>query len=412
MKIKTTKLEKSWILYDIANSSYTLLITSILPIYFNGIATAGGLDKAEYFAYWSYAASITTLIVALTGPILATFADRKDTKKWIFLASVVLGVGFSLALGFVSYWLAFLALFVVGKVGYSYSLIFYDSMLPDITTQERMDEVSSFGFAYGYIGSCIPFVISLVGILFADKIGITASQAVQIAIFINVGWWILLSLPLFRNYKQINYLVHTGNPFIGSFRELGATLKEIFRDKHVFFFLLAYLFYIDGVYTIIAMSTAYGGAVGLDSNGLLLALLTTQIVAFPSAIFLGKLASKFRTRNMIMVCITAYFGISVFAIFLDTTMDFWILAVCVGLFQGTIQALSRSYFAKIISPENSSKYFSFLDICGKGASVIGMFSMGLITDLTGDVSLGVVVLSVMFVIGFILFKIASSYEEK
>lgn len=174
-------------------------------------------------------------------------------------------------------------------------------------------------------------------------------------------------------------------------------------DKKVFFFLLAYFFYIDGVYTIIDMATAYGTALGLDTTGLLLALLVTQIVAFPSAIIFGRLAKKYASEKLIMLCIAAYTGIAAFALFMTTQTHFWILAVCVGMFQGGIQALSRSHFAKLIPAEKSGEYFGLLDICGKGASVIGTTLVGLVSQLTGSASKGIGVLVVVFVGGILLF---------
>jgi UMF1 family MFS transporter len=188
---------------------------------------------------------------------------------------------------------------------------------------------------------------------------------------------------------------------------LGTTLKEIFKNKKVFLFLLAFFFYIDGVYTIIDMATAYGSSLGLDTTGLLLALLVTQIVAFPSSIIFGRLARKIASEKLITVCICAYFGIAVFAMFMSSQLHFWILAVCVGMFQGGIQALSRSYFTKIIPAEKSGEYFGLLDICGKGASFMGTFVVSLIAQITGVQNIGVGSLAIFFVVGLILFRLSA-----
>ena len=329
----------------------------------------------------------------------------------MFTVSMMVGVIGCAALAFPTSWVAFLAVFVIAKVGYNASLIFYDSMLVDVTTPERMDMVSSHGYAWGYIGSCIPFVISLVFVLFNEKLGISMAGAMMIAFFLNGAWWLLVTLPLLKEYRQKNYVEMPENPVRSSFRRLGATIKDIRKQKNIFMYLLAFFFFIDGVYTIIEMATAYGSALGLDSQGLLLALLLTQIVAFPCALIFSKLSGKYETELLIRVCIGAYTGIALFAIQLDKQWEFWLLAVLVGMFQGAIQALSRSYFAKIIPPEKSGEYFGIYDICGKGASFIGTTLVGLVAQVTGVANAGVSVLSVMFIIGFILFGKAAKLNR-
>jgi len=400
---KLTKLEKYWILYDVGNSAFILLVSTIIPIYFNYLAGNAGISEVDYLAYWGYAASVSTVIVAIIGPVLGTIADTRNYKKPLFTISMMVGVLGCAALSFPKSWIVFLAVFVVAKVGYNSSLIFYDSMLTDVTTAEKMDTVSSHGYAWGYIGSCIPFIISLIGVLMYDKIGITMSAAMMLAFFLNAAWWLVVTLPLLKNYEQTHYVEMPKNPIRGSFLRLGATLKDIKGQKNIFMYLLAFFFFIDGVYTIIEMATAYGSALGLDTQGLLLALLVTQIVAFPCALAFSKFSKKYETDSLIKVCIIAYTGIALFAIQLDKQWEFWLLAVLVGMFQGAIQALSRSYFAKIIPPEKSGEYFGIYDICGKGASFLGTTLVGVVAQLTGFANAGVAIISVMFVIGFVLF---------
>lgn len=406
LNMNLTPQEKRWILYDVGNSAFTLLVSTIMPIYFNSLAESGGLTDAEYLAYWGYAASIATLIVALSGPFLGAFSDSKNRKKPLFAAAMAVGAGGCLALGLAKQWLAFLVIFVIAKAGYSLSLIFYDSMLSDITTEERMDRISSSGYAWGYIGSCIPFLLCLGLVLGADFIGISMTTAMTLAFLIVACWWVGAALPLLRHYRQLHYVEDLRKERRSHLHRLGQTLKEIFHTKQIFLFLVAFFFYIDGVYTIIEMATAYGSALGLDSTGLLLALLVTQIVAFPSSITIGRLAQKFPAERLITVCIVAYFGIAVFAIFMSTQLHFWILAVAVGMFQGGIQALSRSYFTKIIPAEKSGEYFGFLDICGKGASLMGTTVISVITQVTGNVSAGIGSLSAFFIIGLAFFLLS------
>ena len=409
--MKLTKLEKYWILYDVGNSAFIMLVSTIIPIYFNYLAGHAGISEVDYLAYWGYAASVATVIVALIGPILGSVADTKNYRKPLFVISMMVGVIGCAALSVPTSWIVFLAVFVIAKVGYNASLIFYDSMLVDVTTGERMDMVSSHGYAWGYIGSCIPFVISLVFVLMYEKIGITMKMAMAIAFFINAAWWLLVTIQLLRKYEQNYYAEMPKHPVRDSFKRLGHTLSSIKKEKNIFLYLLAFFFFIDGVYTIIEMATAYGSALGLDSTGLLLALLVTQIVAFPCALIFSKLSKKYATDFLIKICILAYFGIAVFAIQLDKQWEFWLLAVLVGMFQGAIQALSRSYFAKIIPAEKSGEYFGIYDICGKGASFMGTTLVGIVAQVTNVANAGVGIIAVLFMVGFVLFHKAAKLNR-
>lgn len=404
MKFKLTSLEKKWVLYDVGNSAFTMMVSTIFPIYFNALAEGAGISDVNYLAYWGYATSICTLIVAILGPTLGAVADTKNFKKIIF--SICMGIGGfgCVLLGFLSSWIWFLGVFVLAKTGYSASLIFYDAMLTDVTEPERMDSVSSHGYAWGYIGSCVPFIACLGIVLGADKLGIGTQTAMILAFMITAFWWLGSSVPLLRSYRQKYFAEAEGHVVRNSFKRLGRTFLELAKQKHIFVFLLAFFFYIDGVYTVIDMATAYGQALGLDSTGLLLALLVTQIVAFPCVLIFSRLVKKVRPETIITICIAAYFCIAVYAYWLDTQFDFWLLAVLVGMFQGTIQALSRSYFAKIIPAEKSGEFFGIYDICGKGASVIGTALVSVLSQLTGSINIGVSALSVMFLIGLVLFR--------
>ena len=402
-KFKLTPLEKSWIGHDIGNSAFIMMVSTLFPIFFNALAEDAGISSVDYLAYWGYAGSIATLLVAMIGPICGTLADRKGFRKPLFALSLAVGAIGCAVLGFSSSWIVFLVIYVVTKVGYSSSLVFYDSMLPEITTESRMDEVSSRGYAYGYIGSVIPFAVCLMVVLMPQTFGLTTGSAMCVAFAITAVWWLGMTVPLMRRYHQSAYAPQQGHPFAAAFRQLGKTLRNLRQEKHVFLYLLSYFFFIDGVYTIIDMATAYGTALGLDTTGLLLALLVTQIVAFPFAIAFGRLSSKYNTGLLIKICIAAYTGITVFAMFLSEQWEFWVLAVLVGMFQGGIQALSRSYLGKIIPPQHSGEYFGLMDICGKGASFVGMLLVSAVTQLTGNESVGVGALVLMFAMGFALF---------
>lgn len=411
VKTKMTKAEGNWVLYDVGNSAFVLLVSTIMPIYFNYLAGNAGLSSVDYLAYWGYATSAATIIVALLGPVFGTLADTKGLKKPIFTVTMLIGGIGCLALGFARQWMVFLLIYIIAKIGFSGSLIFYDSMLGDVTTEERMDNVSSQGYAWGYIGSCVPFVLCLGIVLGAGKIGISMELAMMISFAIVAVWWVGATIPLLKIYKQKHYVERKPRAIRNSFKRLGVTLKNVRNEKKIFLFLLAFFFYIDGVYTIIDMATAYGTALGFDSTKLLLALLVTQIVAFPFAIIFGRLSTRYKTERLITICIAAYLGIAVFAIFLKAQWQFWILAILVGMFQGGIQALSRSYFAKIIPPEKSGEYFGLMDICGKGASFLGTTVISLISQVTGKVNIGVGAISVFFVLGMIVFRMATAEEK-
>lgn len=406
-----TSLEKKWVLYDVANSAFTLLVTTIMPIYFGAIATGANINEVDYLAYWGYATSIATLIVAFLGPVLGTISDGKGKKIKLFLASIIIGAIGCITLGFLQSWLWFLLLFIITKSAYSLSLVFYDAMLPDITSAERMDVVSSEGYAWGYIGSCIPFILCLVLILLYDKIGISLSLAMILAFALTAIWWLGLTIPLLKAYKQVHYIDVDKHSAKNTWKRLANIFNELKENKKVLLFLIAFFFYIDGVYTIIDMATAYGTALGFSSSSLLLALLVTQIVAFPSAIAFGKMSQKIANHKLIFICIFAYLGIAIYAIFLYEQYQFWILAVCVGLFQGAIQSLSRSYFGRLIPPEKSGEYFGIYDICGKGAAFLGTFVVSFVSQLTNSMNLGVGAIAFMFLLGIFFFYKTTHIEQ-
>ena len=422
-KMKLTALEKSWILYDIGNSAFILLVATLVPIYFNALASSAGVNEDLYLSYWGYAGSIATVLVAILGPVCGTLADRK-LKKQFFLFAMLLGVVSCAALGFAPGWLSFLAVFILARVGYSASLVFYDSMLPEITDDSRMDSVSSMGYAFGYIGSVIPFVVCLILVLMPDTFGLTTGSAMVIAFLITAVWWVVCAIPLLRRYRQTAFVDAEKSPLLDSFRQLGRTIRDAKQEKHIFLYLVAFFFFIDGVYTIIDMATAYGTALGLDTTGLLLALLVTQIVAFPCSILFGRLSAKFDTGLLIKVCILCYTGITLFAAFLVSQWQFWLLAVLVGMFQGGIQALSRSYLGKIIPPERSGEFYGLMDIFGKGASFVGMTLVSVVSQLTAGTQLhifgltlqneniAVFSLIILFVIGYVLFCKADKLNKQ
>lgn len=418
---KLTRKEKNWILYDVGNSAFTMMVSTVFSIYFMTIAQNEGISDG--MSYWAYTTSIVTLIVALLGPIVGTIADYKNTKKPIFIGCIVIGVAGCVIMGIPMPAMLFLVVFGIAKLGYSASLIFYDSMLVDITTPDRMDKVSSYGYAWGYIGSCVPFIASIVVIMFS---GLDFTIAMPIAFMINAIWWVAFTLPLLRTYSQVHYIERQPHAVANSFKRIGSTFAHMKTNKGIFLFLLAFFFYIDGVYTIIDMASAFGTALGFTSQTLLYALLATQFVAFPCAIIFGKLAKKVANEKLITVCITMYTLLTLFALQLNEAWEFWFLAVGVGMVQGGIQALSRSYFAKIVPPNQSGEFFGLYDIFGKGAAFFGTMAIGLITQLVSGTDLellliknnlqaenvGVCSIAIFFILGLVIFRIAAKTNRK
>ncbi len=397
-KQRLTRAEKSWIMYDVGNSALVLLATSIIPIYFSSLSPDGGVVVA-----WSYAETIASLIIALLMPILGSIADMQGMKKKFIVGCVGTGVVATVALGFPTSAMAFLVIYVISSVALNSSMVFYDALLVDTTTDERMDEVSSQGYAWGYIGSCVPFIVCLLVVLNYKGLGLTLQGAMQIAFAVTAGWWLVFTVPMLKNVEQKHFKPREPHAFTHAIGGIGQTVREMWSNPAIKYYMIAYFFYIDGVHTIIKLSTSYGTDLGISSTQLVLALLVTQFVAFPSAIIYGRLSSKYGTRRMLLIAIAAYFGITLFAsFFLRTAAEFWILAILVGMFQGGIQALSRSEFGKLCPKDRANEYFGFFDIFGKYAAILGTFLVGTLTALTGNSSLGVLSIAILFVVGFLL----------
>ena len=402
---KLTPREKRWIMYDVGNSAFVLLSTAVVPIYADSLLEAAGQDNIV--STWGYAQTVASLVIALLMPILGSIADVQGMKikffLGFFLTGVVMCLGMSLPLG----WLAFLIVYVLATIGLNGSLTFYDSMLIDTTSNERMDKVSSHGYAWGYVGSTIPFIVCIAVIFGGPSLlGLDTATCTRISFLITAVWWVAFTVPLLRSYRQVHYRTtadHTAEAVRGTFRELAATFRRIAHDRSLLLFMIAFFFYIDAVNTVISMSTSYGTQLGIDSTQLVIALLLTQFVAFPCAILYGRLAGRFGAKRMIVIAVIAYLGIVMFAaFFLKTAVEFWILAILVGMFQGGIQALSRSYYGKIIPKDHANEYYGFYDIFGKTASVLGTFLVATTTAVTGIASAGVLSIAVLLAAALVL----------
>ena len=404
---KYTKLERNWVMYDVGNSALVLLNTSIVPIYFNAINT--GASAAELVSAWANAQTVASLVVALLMPVLGSLADYAGNKIKFFVGFFLTGLVLCFAQAIPMGALPFLVAYVVCTIGLNSSMTFYDAMLTDVTTDERMDMVSSSGYAWGYVGSTIPFIVCL-ALIFGGPalLGLDTMLCTRLSFVITGAWWLAFTVPLIRTYRQRFGKERGEGETLGkicanTFSGLAKTMRSIAKDRTLIVYMLAFFFYVDGVHTVISMATSYGAALGIDSTQLVLALLVTQFVAFPSAIAYGKLAGRFGTLRMIIAAVVAYCGIVLFAAFaLKTATEFWILAILVGLFQGGIQALSRSYFGKLVPKERSNEYYGFFDIFGRYASVMGTFLVSVITAATGSANLGVLSIGILLVVGLVL----------
>ena len=393
-----SKKELSWILYDCGNSAYSVAITTALfPVYFQMIG-GSGMNLGYYNSFAS-------IIIAVISPVLGTIADFRGMKKKLFnlfsliaiFSTFLLSISHSISLT------ALMAFFIISNVTFAASNIFYDSFLVDVCVDERMDKVSTSGFAYGYIASVIPFVFSLVIILL---FGMKNTVGYQIGFIITSIWWFLFTVPMYKNVDQIYGVAPSKRPFRESFLTIFTTLKDIKKHKIVAVFLFSYFLYIDGVDTIIKMVVPYAQSVldakKFDTIMLLAILVYVQIVAFPFAIIYGKLAGKFGTKRMISIGIFTYMICVIFAYFMSSLLHVFILSTFIASAQGGIQALSRSYFAKIIPKENSNEFFGFYNIFGKFAAIIGPLIMSVITTITNNPRYSILGIIPLFVIGYLV----------
>ena len=401
--MRLTKEERSWVLYDCGNSADSMAVTTaLLPIVFGMFDTVGSSMDLGYFN------SMASILVAVISPILGTVADYRDRKKRFFLFFSLLGILATASLAFVhpdtGRWDILVLFYVLSAIGFAGANIFYDSFLVDISPDDRMDSVSSCGYAFGYISSVIPFGLSL-GIIY--WLGMDRVLGYQIGFIVTALWWGLLTLPMIRDVRQRHFIEPEPHPIASSFRRLGGTFRNIREHRCVFVFLIAYFLYIDGVDTIIKMVVPYASSIlgddALDMMTLLGILLVIQIIAFPCAILYGILAKKYSTRSMILAAIITYIVSCVAAFFISSVWHIFILGAMIGSAQGGIQALSRSYYARLIPKQNSNEFFGFYNVFGKFAAIIGPGVMALTSTLTGNPRLSILAIIPLFAAGLLVF---------
>ncbi len=411
-----TKEEKSWILYDWANSAYSIVITTALfPLYYKSLTS-----EEVYLTSWAFANSLASLMVALLAPIMGTVADYRGWKKRLFTFFFGLGVIMTLSLSLVGggHWKIAIVIYVFSVVGFAGANLFYDAFLVDVTTEERMDRISSAGFGWGYIGSTIPFIIGLVLVMKHSFFGFeSTATAVRISFVITGLWWFGFGIPLLKNIEQKHHIPPSSTPVKDSFKRLSETFRDVRKYRNIFVFLGAYFFYIEGVNTIIRMATPLAVSIGIGQNMLLVVLLVIQILAFPCAIAYGELARRWTGRRMIFVGLLIYVAV----VFLGFTLPslengtlqnvlFWLMAILVASSQGGIQALSRSYFGKAVPKHKASEFFGFYNIMGKFSAIIGPFFVGIFTHITGQERYGILSVLILFMAG--AFLLSRTEKEK
>lgn len=384
-----TKQEISWMMYDWANSAHSVIVVTLLPIFFDTVASYTA-DSVSSMSTWGYATSIAMAIVAIAAPFLGVFGDIRGMRKRLFSIFMILGVvavalmSFTPLMDFTSSTAAagrvaglILTLYILSVIGFDASAIYYDAFLTDITTPERMDRVSTMGYGLGYIGgSTIPLVIFLV----MNLAGVPMLTCLAVIFAITAVWWLVFSLPLLKNCRQTSGKPYEKGDVGRNIRGVGATVKEIIANKPMLVYILAYFFYIDGVHTVISMATTYGTNLGLDSTGMMLALLLVQVLGLPFCLLYIRLSARFGARFMVGVGVCVYMFICVFAFFMRDLWQFWVLAVLCATSQGGIQALSRSMFGKLIpDKDRSGEFFGFFDIFGKFSSIMGPALVGVVS---------------------------------
>ena len=413
----TRRSERAWVLYDVANSAYALMVTTaIFPLFYKNVIAAE-VPGAVSTARLAFASSAFTLVVAVLATALGPMADYEGRKKRFFAAFFGLGVAATGLLAFVPAGREFavLAAYGLSAIGFAAANVFYDSFLTDVTTPERMDRVSSAGYAWGYIGSTVPFVAAMALINVGPGAGlVSTTAAVRIAFLVAAVWWAVFTVPLLRSVRQVHFVAtagaRMGDLVRDSVRRVAAVVRDLRGHRAVFLFLAAYFFYIDGVGTVIKLATAYGTDLGLSAETLLVMLLVVQVVAFPCALIYGRLAGRTEgaTRTLLLVGIGIYMVITVVAFVIPRLPEparvpaFWAISMLVASSQGGIQALSRSFYAALIPAHSSAEFFGFYNIFGKFAAIMGPALVGVFAQVTGDSSIGVLSIAVLFLAGGIL----------
>lgn len=422
-KLGFTKEETSWILYDVGNSAQVLTTcTVIFPL------LIAKITPGDSSVYVGWANAIYAIILALISPVLGTMADYKDKKMRMFKFFLYMGIfgGFALALPFIDYKMALLV-FVIAMLGYNGSIIFYDAFIVDVCDDERVDKVSAAGYAWGYIGSVLPFLIFVIPFaavtLFGDKVTgdlvigsftLTYRMACGITMGLAVLWWWIYSRPMLKNVKQKNYHEPVPHVIKESFAHLWHTFRDVKKNKNIFLFCISYFFYIDCVNTVIKMAVSLATEMGITDTMSLVVVIFINIIACPFSILFGKLVGNFGSKKMIYAGIIGYIGVVGCGAMIQSNPSFiWLVALLVGMFQGGIQSVSRSYFAKLTPDKaDSNEFFGFFSVFSKFSAILGPIAVSIIIMITGETRYGILGLIPMMVLGMIFLMFVKDPESE
>jgi UMF1 family MFS transporter len=393
----------SWVLYDVANSAFsTAVMAGFFPIFFKEYWNAG-VDASVSTFRLGVTNSTASLAVALLAPILGAVADAGGSRRRFLVTFAVLGAGMTALLFFVGegQWLVAAAVYMAALLGFSGSIVFYDSLLVAVASRERADIVSAVGFAAGYLGGGVLFAVAVWMTLSPDTFGLAGeAEAVRVSFLAVAVWWIAFTIPLALWVREQAAAGQRDTPAasegLGDLRE---TFRHLRRYRLAFLFLIAYFFYIDGIHTIVRMAVDYGLSLGFDTASLITALLIVQFVGFPAALAFGRLAERVGARRAILAGIGAYVFICLWGARMQESWEFYTLAVGIGLFQGGVQSLSRSYFSRLIPRERAAQFFGFYNTIGRFSAVVGPLLMGAVSYFTGNPRLSMVSVIILFAVG-------------
>ena len=404
---KLSKKAWKWAFYDWANSGFaTTVMAGFFPIFFKSY-WAGNLDAAESTFVIGSVNSLIGLLIAISAPILGAIADAGKTKKKFLFIFATLGI---LATGYLffipeSSWKLAVLFYGLGVIGFSGGNIFYDALIISVSSPNERNNTSSLGFSLGYLGGGILFLFNVIMYLNPEWFGLSGPADAVLWSFMSVAiWWLIFSIPLLLGVKEIeDSRVDKNKNVVGTaFSNLLSTARSVGNYRKVVIFLLAYFLYMDGVDTIIRMATSYGSDIGLSASSMISALLLTQFIGFPATLVFGLYADKFGYKESLSFAIVGYLGGVLFSSQMDTAQEFFIVAGIIGLVQGGVQAISRSYFSNLIPQEKAAEFFGFYNFIGKSSVFLGPFMVSGIALLTGSPSFGILSLLILFIPGLIL----------
>jgi MFS transporter, UMF1 family len=406
-----TKQVLAWAAYDWANSAFaTTVMVVFFPVFFKQY-WAADLSDTESTAWLGITNTVYSFVLAVLAPWLGTLGDRSGARLKFLFAFTLVGVAATAGLYFVSQGETLLAavLFGLASMGFAGGIIFYDSLLIDVAPRERLDTVSGLGYALGYLGGGLLLAINVWMTLDPQAFGLVdAAHAVRVSFLTVAVWWLLFALPIFFVvHERHSETPHAGSTLRDSFVALGHTIREVRQYRAVVLFLLAYWMYIDGVNTIQKMAVDYGLAIGLPTSSLVQAILLVQFVGFPAALLFGWIGQRISPVVGLFICITVFAGVTVYATVLDTAAEFFIMAIATGCVQGGIQALSRSYYGRLIPPDRAGTFFGFYNMMGKFAAVLGPLLMGVTALITDNSRLAILAIVVLFIAGGAMLSVAA-----